>query len=373
MNNMEENLLDNKETIELIVDLLKEDNSNVKSKIKELIKKIQKKDKLLAGKMRNVYYESKYENHGLARSADHYSLQKPVTDDNLNLLQEEETSYLEGNEFIWQDNVKKLIDTTIKEHTHRDKLKKLGLEPIKSILFHGVPGVGKTMAAKVLAKELDLPLCILDLSTIMNSYLGKTGNNIRKVFNYAIENNCVLLIDEFDAIAKQRSDESEVGELKRLVTVLLQSIDNWPATSVLIAATNHPELLDKAIWRRFDQVIKFDLPKSAEVTLIINKELKTENIDKDLKEIFIKSCIGLSHGLIKKEINKVLKDMIINEKPIEQVLCENMGNRSNQIERDDKLKIAHMLYSKKILTQRKLAEIFNITRDAIREYSKLQK
>jgi SpoVK/Ycf46/Vps4 family AAA+-type ATPase len=370
MNKVEEQLLDNTEVINLIVNFLKNEKKKVKPKIDDLIKKIKKYDKLAANDIKEILLNSNFaynNNNNLFRSTNDI-VNSPTSDDNLDLVKQEDVFSLDTSTFIWQNNVEDLIETTYKEHQNIEKLEALGLEPIKSILFYGVPGVGKTIAAKVIAKKLNLPLCILDLSTIINSYLGKTGNNIRKVFDYAIKNNCVLLIDEFDAIAKQRTDESDVGELKRLVTVLLQAIDNWPSTSVLIAATNHPELLDRAIWRRFDQVIEFDLPQKQEVYNIISSEIKEKNCDIITRDIFIKSCLGLSHGLIRKEINKILKDTIINNKPMEQSLCENLARRLDSISKDDKLSLSYVLYSKGIMTQRKLAELLCISRDAIRKY-----
>ena len=116
------------------------------------------------------------------------------------------------------------------------------------------------MSARWLASQLERPLITLDLATVMSSYLGKTGSNIRSALEYAKSVSSVLLLDEFDAIAKRRDDDGDVGELKRLVNVLLQEIDDWPSSSLLIAATNHGELLDPAIWRRFDEVLMFKMP-----------------------------------------------------------------------------------------------------------------
>lgn len=160
--------------------------------------------------------------------------------------------------------VQDVLDDVLREWQSLELLIKAGLVPARMLLFCGQPGVGKTLAAHWLAQELKLPLLTLNLATVMSSYLGKTGNNVRAVFDHAMTRPCVLLLDEFDAIAKRRDDDSDVGELKRLVNVLLQALDEWPANALLIAATNHGELLDPAVWRRFDHVVQFE-PPSAEL------------------------------------------------------------------------------------------------------------
>lgn len=368
MNNVEEILLNNKEIIELVVDFLQENNFNVDKKINKLIKRITITDKILAKRLQESFQNSKYMNKNtFVRAIDDNS--RPKSIDNSDLLQIENNLKSDTTPFIWQKNIKYLIENTVNEHKNKKKLLDQGLEPVKSILFHGAPGVGKTMAAKILAQELKLPIYILDLSTVMNSYLGKTGANLKKVFDYASEKECILLLDEFDAIGKQRTDESEIGELKRLVTVLIQVIDNWPASSILIAATNHPELLDRALWRRFDQVIEFQLPTYKEVEEIIHASFKNQQYDKSVMQIFIKSCIGLSHGQIKKEINKILKSILINNLHLEQVLCENLSNRLHSISREEKLFLSQILFTNNIMTQRKLSELLCLSRDSIRKIS----
>ena len=164
---------------------------------------------------------------------------------------------------VWAPGVADALTHVVTEWQGAAKLREAGLSPTRSVLISGPPGVGKTLAASWLAMELNVPLFTLDLATVMNSFLGKTGQNLRLVLNHAMSTPSVLLLDEFDAIAKRRDDDSDVGELKRLVNVLLQAVDGWGGESLLVAATNHPDLLDPAVWRRFDLAVSIELPEPA--------------------------------------------------------------------------------------------------------------
>lgn len=170
---------------------------------------------------------------------------------------------------VWTEQVDTSLKQLIEEWRGAHKLLAAGLTPSRTLLLSGPPGVGKTLAAHYLAEQLQLPLVTLNLAAAVNSLLGKTGNNLVRVLAHARAQPCVLLLDEFDAFAKRRDDGQDVGELKRVVNVLLQAIDEWPATSLLVAATNHEELLDRAIFRRFDRWLRFPESSPAQVEVVL--------------------------------------------------------------------------------------------------------
>ena len=193
-------------------------------------------------------------------------------DSRLRLLRQEYPVHIDRAPVLTAE-VRAVLDQVVAERGRAAELAGAGLVPTRSMLFVGPPGVGKTLTARWIAAEIGKPLLTLDLSAVMSSFLGRTGGNLRNVLDYAKGADCVLLLDEFDAIAKRRDDNSEVGELKRLVTVLLQEVDDWPASGLLLAATNHEELLDPAVWRRFDHVVRFPLPAAAELRAFVRATL----------------------------------------------------------------------------------------------------
>ena len=134
------------------------------------------------------------------------------------------------------------------------------LEPRHTLLLVGPPGNGKTSLAEMVATELSLPLLCVRYDAIVDSFLGETANRLRKLVDYATQTPCVLFFDEFDAVGKERSDAQETGEIKRVVSTLLMLMDRLPSHAVVICATNHPELLDRAVWRRFEVKLSIDRP-----------------------------------------------------------------------------------------------------------------
>ncbi|MCF6506115.1 AAA family ATPase [Blastococcus sp. MG754426] len=167
-------------------------------------------------------------------------------------------------------------------------------------LFQGPPGCGKTSAAEALAHELRRPFVVVRLDAVVSSYLGETASNLRRVLDYANQAPFVLLFDEFDALGRTRDDAAEHGEMKRVVTAFLQMIDKYRGPSILIAATNHPALLDAALWRRFDEVIDFGKPSVHELRRLIRLRLRPvphKGVD---VERYASALKGLPHAAAEK-------------------------------------------------------------------------
>lgn len=208
------------------------------------------------------------------------------------------------------------VDRIVHEHRAVDRLTAAGLMPVRSVLMSGPPGVGKTMTAGWLAQQMDLPLYTLDLASVMSSFLGKTGANVRSVLNHAQQRPCVLLLDEFDAIAKRRDDDADVGELKRLVTVILQTIDDWSPTSLLVAATNHGDLLDPAVWRRFDVTLQFEMPdREQRAALLLSREVAAP-----LAEAIAAVTDGHALSALSRAVDTARKQALLEERGFEEAL-----------------------------------------------------
>ena len=154
----------------------------------------------------------------------------------------------------------------IEEQGRAEVLRAHGLEPRHRVLLVGPPGNGKTSLAESLAFELALPLFAVRYDAVVTSYLGETAQRLRRLFDFVRTEPCVLFFDEFDAIGKERGDLHETGEIKRVVTTLLLQLDDLPSYCVLVAATNHPELLDRATWRRFEIKLELGRPTEDQMT-----------------------------------------------------------------------------------------------------------
>jgi len=206
------------------------------------------------------------------------------------------------------------VERIIAEFRNAELLRTHGLRSKSKLLFVGPPGCGKTLCAKIIANELGLPLLYTRFDAIISSYLGETAANLRKVFNYAGVGHWVVLFDEFDAIGKRRDDENEHGELKRVVNSFLQLLDGFFASSLVIAATNHEQLLDPALWRRFDEIVSFPRPSIPEIAQLIALKLRNfPQEDIDVKTL-ARGLKGMSHGDIERICFDAIKSCIIEGK-----------------------------------------------------------
>lgn len=267
------------------------------------------------------------------------------------------------------------IEEFIHSYEQRDEIIRAGIEMISSLLLYGPPGCGKTTVAKYISYKTGLPLVTVRLDGLVSSLLGSTAKNIRKIFDYASKRDCILFLDEFDVIAKLRDDKHELGELKRVVNSLLQNIDDFSQNSILIAATNHHELLDPAVWRRFTKIINLEKPNKEEITLLIKSFIKNprSNIlesDKKLDQI-ASGMESISHADVKTIINNAIKKSIINKKDVVHnwdLLQEIYLYKNHKIISENdfiKFLLQHGV------TQKEVSDNFGYSLRKIREISKL--
>ncbi len=262
------------------------------------------------------------------------------------------------------DHLKQLLDRLILEQRQIHKLEKAGLVPMRTGLFVGPPGVGKTMTAHWIASELNRPLYTLNLAATSSSLFGKTGANLREALEFAQAQPSVLLLDEFDAFAKGRNEE-DIGEAKRVVTVLLQQIDRWAPHSILLAATNHGELLDRAIWRRFD--LRLDFPKASSKTALAAARMAlAEDYENELATLVAELMEGRPLSEVVDVVVNARKRSLLFDEPLDyallQAIHENGGHRS----RKDAQRLALALVDRGH-SQRQASEMTGVSRDTLRK------
>ena len=208
------------------------------------------------------------------------------------------------------------LEEVVKEFNNWDVLVSNGVFPTRRVLFYGPPGCGKRLAAQTLAAEIGIPVLYVKFDALISSYLGETSSNIRKVFEYAKNDSWVIFFDEFDAIGRSRSDASEHGEIKRVVNAFLQQIDNYKGRSLIVAATNYEQSLDYAIWRRFDETIRFDMPTNEEKLKLFSLKIKKFKGPVHTFEQYLNNMKQFSHADIEKTSQIIMKQCILKGKKI---------------------------------------------------------
>jgi SpoVK/Ycf46/Vps4 family AAA+-type ATPase len=268
-----------------------------------------KQHHLLANDLERLLYGRPKE---IAKSSGVGSDRSPVDRErNIALLDLREPTRRLGD-VILSDDTRSAIEEVLQEHHHKDRLATYGLRAADRLLFYGPPGCGKTLTAEAIASELGLPLAIVRIDAVVSSYLGETAANLRKVFEFASTNTAVLIFDEFDALAKERADEAEHGELRRVVNAVLQMMDSYTGRSILVAATNHEGMLDLAVWRRFEEVLVFEPPNLEQIKRLLALKLRGVRRDFEIDDSSVsQSFKGMTHADVERILRRAIKDMVL--------------------------------------------------------------
>ena len=287
--------------------------------IKELIKDAEKKGNTkVAKKLREVYALPPQD-----KSASSDKLYASSLHSNESLF-EFRNSKISSSDIVLSKKNKELFDEIKHNYEQRELLANNNISLESKVLLYGLPGTGKTLFVYALAGELNIPVLHVHIDALISSYLGETGKNIKTIFSEANSRECILFLDEFDSIAKQRDDTQELGELKRVVTVLLQNMDEFSHSNLLVAATNHEHLLDKAIWRRFNYQLHIGNLDKQSLTMLYKLYLPAHasNIDTDfLAEI----SEGMSGAIVKQIIDVALRRHLLSnqEYDLNELLIES--------------------------------------------------
>lgn len=273
---------------------------------------------------------------------------------------------------ILNEYTQQQISDFIKERGLLSQFIQAGITPPNSLLLSGQPGVGKTYIAHWISSQLSLPLVTLDLATSISSYLGRSGQNIRSIFDYAKAQPSVLFLDELDAIAKRRDDAGDLGELKRLVNVLLKEIEDYPVTSVIIGATNHPELLDKAIWRRFDRTLTVEMPEISERKQLLVRHLEgyADTVGRSIVDYIATTTDGVNSADICKLCEHIKRQFIIAPGvPAKIIALSELFKIKSPQDKDEKIRICNSLKQEfPYLTQRDISQITHIPLATVSRY-----
>ncbi|MFM0758431.1 AAA family ATPase [Paraburkholderia strydomiana] len=207
-------------------------------------------------------------------------------------------------ELVLSPEVRDRLDRVVLEQRQKDRLAQFGLNPRRKLLFTGPPGTGKTMSAAALATELKLPLYTIVLDSLITRFMGETAAKLRLVFDQIKQTRAIYLFDEFDAIGTQRGSQNDVGEIRRVLNSFLLFVEQDSSESLIVAATNHPELLDKALYRRFDDIIQFERPGEIQIRAIVENRLSMF----ELSELDWSRLTAASIGLSAAEVTRACED-----------------------------------------------------------------
>ena len=241
--------------------------------------------------------------------------------------------HIKTKDMVLTKGVSESLKRILSEQQKFDQLLQHNLEPRRKLLLVGPPGCGKTMTAKAIAGDLEIPLFVIRLDGLISRYMGESIVKLKLIFDSMYQHRAVYLFDEFDSIGTNRSSGNDVGEIKRVLNSFLMYIEKDESNSLVIAATNLPESLDKALFRRFDDIINYPLPTEKEITQLMKTQLKGYEItaSKNLSAI-AKQAIGLSFADVSRACKDAIKEMIVknSNKVSSPILLKFINNRKLQ-------------------------------------------
>lgn len=219
-------------------------------------------------------------------------------------------------DMVLDDDIEGRLTRILREHRGHQKLQAHGLRPRRKLLLVGPPGTGKTMTASALAGELHLPLYVIVLHGLITKYMGETAAKLRLIFDALAEHRGVYLFDEIDAFAGERSATNDVGEIRRVLNSFLQFLEQDESQSLLLAATNHREALDYALFRRFDDVIEYTLPRAELIEPAIRAKLTTFIVNDVDWSVVCEAADGLSYADITQGAEAAAKEMVLDDSTV---------------------------------------------------------
>ncbi len=216
------------------------------------------------------------------------------------------------HDIVLPNDTREILERVVRETRARAELERWQVAPRRRLLFRGPPGCGKTLAASVLAGELGLPLMTVRFDALFSRFLGATANHLRIIFDEMPRRPGVYLFDEFDAVAQRRAEGQDVGEMRRIVTSFLQLIDADTSASLLIAATNHADLLDKAVFRRFDIEVPFERPDTEQMAELLSLKLQAFKFPRDVLHELAAAHPGLSYADATRACEDAIRTMVLD-------------------------------------------------------------